>query len=411
MKNILVVCENLNINGTSAGIVSSTFIQLLSESGFRVTVITENNFSYPVTWLPNKVKIVKFDIEPIKKTFWNAIPKMKAIPTYFTGFSVNMRNRIEYYKNEINNQLVQHDFDFIYALGVGNIFSPHFALAEMRLTIPYFVNIHDPFPMHIYPKPYIKPKTWVSGLLEKKFNTVLENATGISLPSQFLLNHMSSTFPAIKNKGFVIPHIGTKLINLPQDKESELSFSFDISKINILHAGTLLGHRNPKFLLQAIAELNQEIPEFLDKVYFTLIGNVNKELNDVVDTSTISNVRFVDERMSYKKSLILTNQATASLVIEAISDFSPFLPGKVADIAYAGKPIIALSPINSEVRRLLGNEHPYQSELNDVKTIKMILLKFFEDYKSDNVQTFRMNQLKNYVSIESNAIILRQHLK
>ena len=87
MKNILVVCESLRINGTSSGIVSSTFIKLLHESDYNVTVITENNFDYPVTWLPKDVNVLKFDIPLAKKTFIDKIPKVKAIPTYLTGFS------------------------------------------------------------------------------------------------------------------------------------------------------------------------------------------------------------------------------------------------------------------------------------------------------------------------------------
>ena len=410
MKNILVVCENLNINATSAGIVSSTFIQLLSDSGYDVTVMTENNFDYPISWLPEKVKVVKFEIKREKKTIWNSIPKIKAIPAYFTGFSVTMRNRIEHYKIEINNQLATKNFDVIYALGVGNIFSPHFALAEMNLKIPFYVNIHDPFPMHVYPEPYKKSKTWISNLLEKKFKIVLHKAKGISFPSQFLLEHMSPTFPVIKEKGFVVPHIGTFLNNLPNDNQTKQGFAFNLSKINILHAGTLLGPRNPQFLLQSIAELNQEVPGFLDKMCFTFIGNVNTELITIVSNSESRNVHFINDRISYKKSVELIEQANASLVIEAISEFSPFLPGKVADIAYSEKPIISLSPKNSEVRRLLGTDYPYQSELNDVKIIKIILKKFFEDYKSNNVNISVIKELKKYVSIEYNSKVLKQNL-
>lgn len=410
MKEILVVCEDLRVNNTSAGIGRSKLIYALHAAGFKVKVITQNNFDYAITWLPESVSCRKFDIPFKKNSLLKRIPKVKAIPTYFTGFSQNFRQIVDLYKVEIKKELLTNKYDLIYAFGSGGVFAPHFALAELDLQIPFYVNIHDPYPVHLYPEPYKKKKTWINSLLEKKFINILFKAKGISFPSQLLMEDMAKTFSVIKDKGFVVPHIGTKVNHLPEELK-EIDFILDFSKINILHAGTLLGPRNPKFLLQAIVELNLEVPEFLDKVCFTLIGNVNKELTDVVDTSTISNVRFVDERISYKKSLWLTNQATASLVIEAISDFSPFLPGKVADIAYAEKPIIALSPKKSEVRRLLGNDYPYQSELNDVQTIKMILLKFFEDHKSDNVHTFRMNKLKNYVSIENNAIILRQHLK
>lgn len=410
MKKILVVCESLRINGTSSGIVSSTFIKFLHESGHHITVITQNNFDYPITWLPEGVIVKKFDIPVFKKSLIDYIPKIKAIPAYLTGFSKAFRNTINHYKKKIEFELSLQKYDAIYALGSGSAFAPHFALAEMELDIPFYVNIHDPFPMHVYPEPYKKPKTWINAILQKKFAVVLKAAKGISFPSQLLLEDMSETFPIIKEKGFIIPHIGTLLTSLPtEDGDDDLQLN--ASKINILHAGTLLGPRNPAYLLKAIGELNVECPELMEQVVFTFVGKVNKALTEVVNSSKISNVTFLTSRFSYQKSLDLINQAQALLVIEAIATFSPFLPGKIADIAYAGKPIISLSPKNSEVRRLLGSSYPYQTELDNVKEMKQILLQFISDCKSNTVNEKAMIELKNYVSVKHNSEILKQIFK
>ena len=410
MKNILVVCESLKINGTSSGIVSSTFITLLNESGYSVNVITENNFDYPITWLPNEVSVRKFDISPVKRNVFDKMPKIKALPSYITGFSKDFRNTINHYKKEIEIELSLNKFDAIYALGSGNAFAPHFALAEMNLSIPFYVNIHDPFPMHVYPEPYKKSKNWINALLEKKFAVVLEKAKGISFPSQLLMDDMAKTFPRIKEKGFIIPHIGATMNSLPSENGDD-DVALNAFKINILHAGTLLGPRNPTYLLQAIGELNAEYPELMEQVVFTFVGKVNKALTTVVSASKTSNVSFLTSRFSYKKSLELISQSQASLVIEAISQFSPFLPGKVADIAFAGKPIISLSPKKSEVRRLLGSNYPYQTELDNVKEMKQMLLQFINDYKSDTVNDKAMIELKNYVSVKHNSEVLKQIFK
>lgn len=410
MKNILVVCESLRINGTSSGIVSSTFITLLNESGYSLKVISPDDFDYPITWLPNEVTVRKFKISLAKTTVFDTIPKVKALPSYLTGFSKGFRNTVNHYKKEIEVELSLHTYDAIYALGSGSAFAPHFALAEMKLDIPYYVNIHDPFPMHVYPEPYKKSKTWVNALLEKKFAFVLQAAKGISFPSQLLMEGMSETFPIIKEKGFVIPHIGAALTSLPSEHGDD-ALALNASKITILHAGTLLGPRNPAYLLKAIGELNVECPEIMEQVVFTFVGKVNKALTEVVNSSKISNVTFLTSRFSYQKSLELINQAQALFVIEAISTFSPFLPGKIADIAYAVKPIISLSPKNSEVRRLLGSNYPYQTELDNVKEMKQILLQFITDFKSDTVNDKAIVALKNYVSVAHNSEVLKQIFK
>lgn len=410
MKNILVICEDLRVNDTSAGIGRSKLIYALHAAGYTIKVIVHNNFDYPVTWLPKEVTIRKFDIPLGKATVFDRMPKVKALPSYLTGFSKSFRNTINHYKKEIDAEMSIYSYDAIYALGSGSSFAPHFALAEMSLAIPFYVNIHDPFPMHVYPEPYKKSKTWVNALLEKKFAVVLQAAKGISFPSQLLMEGMSETFPIIKEKGFVIPHIGAALTSLPSEHGDD-ALALNASKINILHAGTLLGPRNPAYLLKAIGELNVECPEIMEQVVFTFVGKVNKALTEVVNSSKISNVTFLTSRFSYQKSLELISQSQASLVIEAISQFSPFLPGKIADIAYAGKPIISLSPKNSEVRRLLGSNYPYQTELDNVKEMKQILLQFINDYSHGTVNDKSIIALKNYVSVAHNSEVLKQIFK
>lgn len=408
MKRILIVCEDLRINNTSAGIGRSKFIKMLYQSGYELTVITENSFDYPITWLPKEVVVKKFEIPEVKKSSIDYIPKIKAIPVYLSGFSKSFKNKKKYYKIEIEKELSRQEYDSIYALSTGNSFVSHFALAEMNLSIPFYVNIHDPFPMHLYPVPYQKRKDWLNSILEKKFGKVLEKAKAISFPSKQLMDDMAKAFPIITQKGFVLPHIGTSLENLPEENTDDIVL--DKSKINLLHAGTLLGPRNPKFLLQAISELNQENEDFAQKVTFTFIGKVNKALTDVISRNDLKNVTFLTSRMSYKKSLQLIEQADASFVIEAIADFSPFLPGKVADIAFAEKPIIGLSPKKSEVRRLLGDNYPYQTELDNVVQIKNILLKFYYDCINSEIDKTIILNLKNYVSIKHNSEIIKKQL-
>lgn len=408
MKNILVVCESLRINETSSGIVSSTFIELLHQCKYKITVITENSFDYPINWLPKDVIVKKFEIPKTEKSFIDKIPKLRAIPVYLKGFSKSFENKKKQYKIEIEKELLQSKYDFIYALGSGNTFAPHFALAEMKLSIPFYVNIHDPFPMHLYPVPYKKSKDWINSIVEKKIRIVLEKAKGISFPSQFLMEDMAKTFPIINKKGFVVPHIGTSLDNLPEQVTDDIIL--DSSKINLLHAGTLLGPRNPKYLLQAVSEINSENSSFFNDVELIFIGKVDKKLQSIIDNSNLGNAKFITHRVSYKKSIDLINESNALFVIEAISNFSPFMPGKVADIAFAEKPIISLSPKKSEVRRLLGENYPYQSELDNVTQIKTILLKFYNDCLNSEIDKTLMLNLKDYVSISHNSEIIKKHL-
>ncbi len=400
--SILVIAESLRINSTSSGIVSSTTIKLLSDAGFDVDVLTENNFDYNVNWLPKNVNVIKLDVKLSTPNFFDRIPKVKAYHSYIYGYNKQANDIIQSYKRSIFDLTSKKKYNFIYLLGSGNSFYPYLIFPCKEINIPYIANIHDPYPNHLYPEPYKKKVNFIYKKQEKAFKKVLEGAYKITFPSKYLLDHMANTFTAIKDKGIVVPHIGTRLKNL-QYTDSDDLVTLPQDKINIIHAGNLLGPRNPLYLIKAIQELNQESSIYESEVLFTFFGTFNKEHKELIKNTNISNIKFNQNRVSYKKSCELMAQADANLVIEAIADFSPFLPGKVADIAFSDKSIIALTPKKSEVNRVLGANYPYTSTLDDVHEIKKVLKNFINDFKLNKIDKVFGENLKKYVSIENNS--------
>lgn len=403
---ILFVVESLRINTTSSGIVSSTFLEMFSQAGHEILVLTQNNFDYPVTWLNPSIKVVKFDEERVQKNWIDKIPKVRALPTYLTGLSKQEQGLKNQWIYEIDKKLKEDQYDLIYALGSGSEFLTHIALGEMNLNIPFYVNVHDPFPIHLYPIPYRKEQNNILLNLEKRIGNTFNKAKGISFPSQYLMEDMSKYFPIIKEKGFVIPHIGTTLNHGVQEIDENNEDFISSNKINLLHAGSLLGPRDPKFIIQAFLSLKEEEKDLCENVVLTFLGKIAKELKEsVVNTKEIV---FFNKRVTYQKSLELTAQSDALLVVEAISDFSPFMPGKLADILFLEKPILALTPHKSEVSRVLGTNYPYICRLDDVTKIKEILKQLIFDLKNNSVSMDAIHKGKEYVSIERNAKLLNQ---
>lgn len=409
MSKILIICEDLRINNTSAGIGRSKLINIIAQTVNQVDVIVPNNFDYPVTWLPKNVNVNLITFPEVKTPYLFSISKIKALYTYFFGLNYQDNIKKNRYKKYILELINKKEYDLIYLLASGNSFIPYYIFPSSEINIPYIANIHDPYPMHAYPEPYKHKTSIVYKKQQRIFNKVLEGAHKITFPSKYLLEHMATFFPVIKQKGIVIPHIGISLTNL-QGGENDGKVTLPLNKINIIHAGNLLGPRNPQYLIQAISELNSENKEFENEVLFTFFGTFNKEHKLLIQKTNISNIIFNETRVSYKKSTELMAQADANLVIEAISDFSPFLPGKVADIGYSGKPIIALTPQKSEVNRVLGNNYPYTSTLDNVKQIKNILLNFYYNYKANKIDPSYSNKLKQYVSIDENIKITKSFL-
>jgi hypothetical protein len=77
--------------------------------------------------------------------------------------------------------------------------------------------------------------------------------------------------------------------------------------------------------------------------------------------------------------------------LEAISEISPFLPGKFPNCVVSNKPILVLGPYYSEVRRLLGKDYAYWSEANDVAAIESNITKLYQLWK-ENPQQLPLNR-------------------
>jgi hypothetical protein len=197
-----------------------------------------------------------------------------------------------------------------------------------------------------------------------------------------------------------LPHPNGNLRHLPS-VELDDKVAIDESKFTILHTGSLLGPRNPTFLLEA---LEQFIGSDLNKkelVQLVVIGNIVRD-NNLSTMNTVSDstatIRVIRERISYKRSKELLVSASVLLLLEAVAEDSPFMPGKLTDYIVANRPILALTPKNSETSRLLGPEYLYRTETDNVSEIRQILEQLWERWQAGSLAVENQLVLQDYVS-------------
>ena len=271
-------------------------------------------------------------------------------------------------------------------------------MLEIKTSIPWLANFHDPFPMSLYPEPYKASTNRIYKRQEKSTRDIIDKATFVSFPSLLLKEWMQSFFPNIKEKSIILPHVGMKLNNLPDlliDHEVQL----EPNKFNILHAGTLLGPRNIKSLFTAFERFINYDDEIKKHAVLNVLGKIAKEQVEIIASNKENcNLNIITDRVSYKRSLKLTVDANVSLIIEADSDISPFMPGKLADLIFLEKPILALTPKNSETLRILGHNYPFTSRVNDEEQIFIKLLELWYLWKEQKLELPEKNRLKDYVS-------------
>ncbi|MEY2631089.1 MAG: hypothetical protein RLZZ469_1987, partial [Bacteroidota bacterium] len=210
---------------------------------------------------------------------------------------------------------------------------------------------------------------------------ITEKAQYLSFPSLLLKEWMESYFPAVADKSCVIPH------QIKVDDETQATpVFFTENQFSLLHAGNLLQQRNPDFLIKGFLQFLDKHPEAVNESKLYFVGSYKKQEHILNQYQNHPNI-VVSDYIEYKLVQSLEKKAAVNIILEAIAEISPFLPGKFPNCVASNKPILVLGPYYSEVRRLLGKDYPYWSEANDVAAIEANITKLYQQWKQHPEQS------------------------
>lgn len=409
-KKILVLAENVNYNRTSSGIRSYNLLNLLATQ-YDVTCIHLESFDATAVWQLPEVKMQPLERKAKLNTFFtilDKIDKVRAIPTYFTGLTLWGRRLIKDWVNAVETHMETSDIALIFVLGTGHDFHAHHAVARLNTKVPIVAHIHDPYPYNQYPEPYKQTK-WLYSRLASQFHKVIKAADYISFPSIYLKDWMGEFYPEIEKKHLIIPH--PECIADYNDANCPAPFSeITTSEFVLMHLGSLLKERNPIHLLKAFKAFCESDPEKKAKAKLFIIGRINTEHQHLISEAWegMQNIQTINQRLTYPESKKIMDKASGLIILEAIAKFSPFMPGKISDYIMANKPIVALTPTNSEVTRLLGTDYPYRAAVNDQEAILNILNQLWDAWKENNHLQLERPDLKNYISKEKSIQVFEK---
>lgn len=158
-----------------------------------------------------------------------------------------------------------------------------------------------------------------------------------------------------------------------------------------MHTGTLLEPRNPKTFIDVFNSLKN-----LD-IKLEFYGSIHKNVYKSIKCFEGDTVLINNKRIPYSQALNKQKNADFLLLIESGEEFSPFLPTKFVDYVNSGKPIIVLTPEKSEISRLLTNDYPFKTTLNNKKEIQNIYVNL-DNYNKLQLAIKILNNLKYYFS-------------
>ncbi|MFV5703601.1 UDP-glycosyltransferase [Flavobacterium sp. XS2P12] len=400
---ILVVVDSIDIEDSSGSKANVALINNLIKAGYEVLV-------YHYTRKDIQLSGVRcFSIPEIKYSplyFMSRVQRIIQRKTTINlalffekrfGFSFTFFNDTRSIANAIKK--ITFQTDLVLTLSKGASFRPHYALLQIpQLQDKWMAYIHDPYPFYFYPKPY----KWLEPshkFKEAFFKEVSQKAKYSAFPSQLLQEWMGGYFPGFLKTGILVPHQNAKV----EVQHPVLPSYFDASKFNLLHAGNLLDARSPKGLIEGFKLFLERNPIAKDEIRLLLIGP-SSHFSKIIQgyQKEIPELIVKNENVNFDAVYHIQKQAAVNIILEAKSEISPFLPAKFVHCVEANKMILSLAPSNSEVRRLLGEDYPYWSEVDDVKSIATIVEKMYLLWKQ-NPENLLLNRidLEQYLSAEN----------
>lgn len=399
---ILVVVDSINIEDSSGSKANVALIHNLVAAGFEV-------------------EVYHYTLKNIQLAGVNcfAIPEIKYSPLYFLSrtqrvlsrnFNINMAGFLERIfgfsftffndTNSIIQALKKRIFqpDLVLTLSKGASFRPHYALLNLpELHSKWMAYVHDPYPIHYYPRPY----NWIEVSYKQKqqfFLAVSQKAKYSAFPSLLLQEWMGSYFPNFLKTGVIIPHQNAKY----EIKNNEFPSYFDVSKFNVLHAGNLMAQRSPEGLIEGFKLFLNQNPEARSETKLLLLGNAtdHKQMLDECQKSN-PEIYIYNGSIAFDEVFLIQKNASVNVVLEAKSEISPFLPAKFPHCVAANKVILSLAPYYSETKRLLGDGYPYWSEVDDVEKIALLIGELYLLWKQNPDNLFlNRRDLQDYLSVD-----------
>ena len=409
MKNILVVVDSINQEDSSGSKCNVALIINLVKAGYNVKVYHRSKEKILIEGTECiKVSTNKFNFIYIVGGFLRFLTrKFNLVTTPFIekriGFSPAFLSDVHDFTKVLKKDTFNPDL--VITLSKGASFRPHKALLNIKKWHhKWLAYVHDPFPFHFYPKPYdfIVPSYKHK---ERFLFDIANKATFSGFPSLLLKEWMGKFAPNFLKTGVVIPH---QLVEMEQ-LATKLPDFFESNKFSLLHAGALLGERNPVGLIEGFLKFLASNPEAKENTQLILMGTTSEKHKSVFEKykNNENNLVSINKSLPFDTVYQLQYAVSINIILEAKSDISPFLPGKFPHCVAANKKMLVLGPEYSETRRLLGNDYEYWSEIDNVNAISKLIEKLYFEWKENpNKMLLNRPELLEYLGANNLKTII-----
>lgn len=383
-------------------IVNSKLALSFLNAGWEIEVITRNlgqewkNYNYGSEWVEPWIRLKEIThilsyesgnkLHRLIDTAWSGLRTQYAIPgCRWAVHAVDLALKMHR----------QKPFDLIMTRSLPD--AAHLAgmLMSRKTGLPWIANWNDPSGDK-HPLPYGKgPKANLGYFYERMLREVSQRASWHTFPSERMRNYIIN-YLNIESKpnSSTIPHVSLKMDISGVHKQ--------VGVFTICYAGYLSQHRNPEILLKGIAEFIS-VNRIDDSFSMSIIGLDNVGIQALAVKNGIERFLQVLGSVSYMESSVILSQSDVLVVLEAPCEEGIYLPAKFIDYVQNKRPILAITPKNSEVAGIISSYGGgIAVDCLSVKEIALALTQMYENWKNGTLDTqYSSDVLQNMFSPET----------
>jgi glycosyltransferase involved in cell wall biosynthesis/SAM-dependent methyltransferase len=405
-KKVLFIAYIFPPVGGSGVQRSLKFVKYLRDFGWEPVVVTVGNTKYPlrdeflVSEIPEQIEIIRID----EKTAVNLDYANKLIQIYRE--TINDDNILNEYvdllnksPNEIERLLFIPDSYILWASEVIDKLDDKCDLNEIDLIYTTSGPYSDHIIGNILKKKYNKP--WVADFRDEWTNNPYNNSNKEDL--MYRINYaMEKNIVELADQIITVTPASTdnykQIFNIKEEKINTITNGYDEidflniqnnnknNKFTIIHNGLLYSIRTPLTVMKSIKNLIEsgKIDKSKIQMIFGFTENLENWIKYRDDLGLKDIIKFLDY-MPHDKSLEECSNSDALLLIVGPGEKNKSVyPGKIFEYLRLCKPIIALSPKDSIIEKLLDETNRGKNvDFNDINGIEECILNMYNNWQEE----------------------------
>lgn len=244
--------------------------------------------------------------------------------------------------------------------------------------LPWIASFSDPWTQNPYntypPGPFRKINEWLEG-------KIAMNADRITFTCSQAKDRFLERYPSCRGKVSVIPNFfdPDEFEGIGRETEKQDTFT-------MVHTGSLYGIRSPEPLFKAVQAFGKS-NDIAEKLQVVLVGYLAAKYRTLIkDYGLDATIRIIDT-VPRKEAIAWLYRADVLLTIDA-PDKGPsmFLPSKLVDYIYMGKPILGITPEGGSADAIRLTRTGIVVHPEDTEGIEDGIARFYEDYRNGTLR-------------------------